>query len=114
CQLDRFDASGLPRYGCGMRKKQTLLLIAALMTVACWRTPAAPSIDTSLSRDQFIGTMIDLELANGDGRPAVLKKHHTNEKELREFASKYAEQPALLSETLDTVQVRVLRARVVH
>jgi hypothetical protein len=110
CHIDRFDAPGLAIYGIGMTRIAQFVFIAALLTGACTRGSTA-SEASGLTSEEFINVMVALELAQPHQRPGVLEKFGISEPELRAFVRFKSRSPVGLSETFDTIQMRVDRER---
>jgi len=92
-----------------MRKLQVIALIAAVSATACDRENRMPRLNTRLSPDQFVAVMVELAKAEPRQHNVVLKKHHTTDKEIREFVSRYSSYPTVLSATFDSIQARLQR-----
>jgi hypothetical protein len=84
-----------------------ILVLAALSAGACSR--AQPEPQAPLTPERFISVMIALQRVDSAGRPAVLARHKTNEKELKAFVRAYGRNPPVLSAIFDTIQMRIDR-----
>jgi hypothetical protein len=92
--------------------RKSCLGLVVLFSIGACAQPAGPALPKGgLSRVQFIAVMQDLTLAEAAMRPAILERHGTTDAEIRAAVEAMSADPLLLSATLDTIQNRVERAR---
>lgn len=83
-----------------------MLVVSAALAGCAGPSKAVPQ--APLTQKQFVDVMVELGLEPGK-QADILRKHGTTAKELRAFVNAYAESPALLGVTFDTIQVRIDR-----
>jgi hypothetical protein len=91
--------------------KSPLALLVLILAIACTQPSGHALPAGGLSQAQFIAVMTDLSLAEPADRPAILKRHRTTDAGIRAAVEALSAHPLLLSETLDTIQNNIERAR---
>ena len=90
------------------RKNRFVLISVMLAAIGCAQRPEPPR--TQLTSEQFVKTMVALQVAQPAARPEILRKNGASEADLREFVTAWSAEPKLLGEVFDTIQSRVERA----
>lgn len=109
-RLCHIDAEYARRYGCVM-PKNAIRLFVLLFVTAC-KQPNAPALpEGGLTTSRFVDVMTNLAVSDRQMHMLILEQNHTSEAEIRAFVAALSADPVLLSATLDSVQNRVERAR---
>jgi hypothetical protein len=86
-------------------------IVIALSVIGCRPSSDAAEVPGGMTRAEFVRVIEELQRAQPAERAAIYKKRGTSEAEIRAYVAALSTDPTALSQTFDTIQIRMDRER---